>query len=1426
LSSTYGCPESPSALAFDTNLGLLAVGTQKGVIKVYGTPGVVYHVQCTGEAVKALEFLPEEGRLLSASVDGTLNLFELNTKDGIWSKCSQVKLPHTEEDQTTAIAVGYGVIYVGSSNGTLRQVAVKDGHMSLGEDALTACTSSMVKESVPMEKRNEVGADSPIVSLEVQPGGNLLLIAYAGGCVAVGIPQSIPEGPTQPPPQDSNVPPTAEGEVVTPSTEEPAEVKAENPEAQEEPEKKPDEGEGIAHSDSAPPPVVEGSQTAPSTPAKGQHTERRATLKLKALTRSLRGTEATKLEVEPEPSLPVPPVPRISHLLLRDQRVNWSTWRLTTPDTLATEISVAYEDGAFQIWPITAAASEQPPEPIIVSKRDPPSTPYGPLPCGAIKKILVSPGVNGGVVTAFSGGLPRPEFEDRHAVSVLQDQDHHVCFQFGSEVKDFLFVPVRSRSIDDTRSPEVGTKPAPPMNAAALVVLTERELVAIDLVQPDWPTYPTPYLNCLNLSPITAMTHITKVPSVLLCRLRSAAKSEETANEQWPVWGGENGNANIDLAYNEGNDVIVLGHANGCITLLAIGRGDSVHHLGTLRTAALFNQSDIQNGQKCASTLEVETWPPFRRVGHCALAHPLSLEQPDPRLTVTQLAAYVHHDPDTSVDSLSVVVGAAGGHVSIWTTDGIDEKLKTMALFEPDVARIRANLVDLEDCNDKYTWQGLPALKPFEGVTQLCAGPSLYPCALIQLDPPADITSVALEQSWNLLAIGSSYGFVVVDLLARATIHTDFIFEKLVSQKPLHPVTAVQNAIVNRGKQFTANMRQSFRRLKNLRTSTSTPSKSRDEEPIEAQTTEQKAEITEPTASGPAEEKPAQPSAPESDIDAAAQPVAQPVSTSESTKETKPTEENAPSKEPVPAAEAAPEAVLESIPLSPNEHGPSTVRSLLFVDTFVESPISSGNQQSTIIPPRIPSLWVGTANGRALAHTLTWEGTAGPVTVRLLKELQLKHHACIIGMCAIDVGSHEPVLNNSRTRISCEAKTTATDESTSPVEASIEQQPKAEPLASPEAPATTGETATTAAEGTTAAATGDQPATAAAAPHEAHQLIICSEEQVKLFSLPYLRALHKHKFVDRLRFNYGPVRVGVNVSSSATQKHEKETAEKADAPAEPTSESTPRQSVSVQPLRKSLLSFGVQGFVRGTADQPKTEWTVVLTRRDGHVSILSLPHLRKLFKVHGPVDNAPDFISYVTSLSSANIVLWSSGSQLYANELDPLPHLTSPASIVPGTAPQTMTTIVLPDWARPNKPISTATEEKPVEEVDIAPPTEVAVSDTAKNEPLEDSTTALLTAKVTKETSETPEKSAVSATATSHAGDVTLDSIKEYLNGEGTVTIKTIETSSEKHTLVEGGHVVTTLRETEKVDGKVTKDDVIKFASDEDTSCSAVATAH
>lgn len=51
--------------------------------------------------------------------------------------------------------------------------------------------------------------------------------------------------------------------------------------------------------------------------------------------------------------------------------------------------------------------------------------------------------------------------------------------------------------------------------------------------------------------------------------------------------------------------------------------------------------------------------------------------------------------------------------------------------------------------------------------------------------------------------------------------------------------------------------------------------------------------------------------------------------------------------------------------------------------------------------------------------------------------------------------------------------------------------------------------------------------------------------------------------------------------------------------------------------------------------------------------------------------------------------------------------------------------------------------------------------------------------------------------------------------------MKTTESSLEKRTVIEGGNVMTTVHETERVDGEVIKDDIVQVKSDVEDSSAA-----
>jgi len=59
-----------------------------------------------------------------------------------------------------------------------------------------------------------------------------------------------------------------------------------------------------------------------------------------------------------------------------------------------------------------------------------------------------------------------------------------------------------------------------------LVVLTEEELIVIDLLKDSWPCYQLPYLASLHCSAITATAHVSNVPQTLWDKMTDAGQRQ------------------------------------------------------------------------------------------------------------------------------------------------------------------------------------------------------------------------------------------------------------------------------------------------------------------------------------------------------------------------------------------------------------------------------------------------------------------------------------------------------------------------------------------------------------------------------------------------------------------------------------------------------------------------------------------------------------------------------------------------------------------------------------------------------------------------------------------------------------------------------------------------------------------------------------
>uniref|UniRef100_A0A7N6BN37 Syntaxin-binding protein 5-like n=1 Tax=Anabas testudineus TaxID=64144 RepID=A0A7N6BN37_ANATE len=77
----HGFPYQPTALAFDPVQKILAIGSRSGGVRILGRPGVDCYCQHeSGSAVLQLQFLINEGALVTACADDTLHLWNLRQR--------------------------------------------------------------------------------------------------------------------------------------------------------------------------------------------------------------------------------------------------------------------------------------------------------------------------------------------------------------------------------------------------------------------------------------------------------------------------------------------------------------------------------------------------------------------------------------------------------------------------------------------------------------------------------------------------------------------------------------------------------------------------------------------------------------------------------------------------------------------------------------------------------------------------------------------------------------------------------------------------------------------------------------------------------------------------------------------------------------------------------------------------------------------------------------------------------------------------------------------------------------------------------------------------------------------------------------------------------------------------------------------------
>ncbi|XP_021562283.1 lethal(2) giant larvae protein homolog 2 [Carlito syrichta] len=179
-----------------------------------------------------------------------------------------------------------------------------------------------------------------------------------------------------------------------------------------------------------------------------------------------------------------------------------------------------------------------------------------------------------------------------------------------------------------------------------------------------------------------------------------------------------------------------------------------------------------------------EEWPPLRKVGSF---DPYS---DDPRLGIQKIFLCKY-------SGYLAVAGTAGQVLVLELNDEAAEQA------------VEAVEADLLQDQEGYRWKGHERLEARSGPVRF--EPGFQPFVLVQCQPPAVVTSLALHSEWRLVAFGTSHGFGLFDhqqrrlVFVKCTLHPS---DQLALEGPLSRVKSLKKSL-----------RQSFRRMRRSRVS-------------------------------------------------------------------------------------------------------------------------------------------------------------------------------------------------------------------------------------------------------------------------------------------------------------------------------------------------------------------------------------------------------------------------------------------------------------------------------------------------------------------------------------------------------------------------------------------------------------------------------
>ncbi|RVE57669.1 hypothetical protein OJAV_G00218880 [Oryzias javanicus] len=420
----------------------------------------------------------------------------------------------------------------------------------------------------------------------------------------------------------------------------------------------------------------------------------------------------------------------------------------------------SHSDGTLTTWNIRTPAK---PAHTVTPHGKQPKDGKKPEPCRPILKVEYKTTRAGDPFMVLSGGLSYDTLGRRACLTVMHGKSTAVL-EMDFPIVDFL-------TLCETPYPNDFQEPY------AVVVLLQRDLVVIDLGQIGYPVFESPYPLNIHESPVTCCEYYADCPSELIPALYSVGnrqKRQGYSKKEWPISGGNWGQG--AQSYPE---IIVTGHADGSIKFWDAS-ALMLQVLYKLKTAKVFER---------------------------------------PRCKEEKAEGGVDEDPFAvqtffwCPESRMLCVGGVAAHLVVYRFSKQEVSAEVVQLLEVSMQR-EASGVDSPDPGDQ-TPPGTTsspqegdapppppsgcgsAEGPRDGAPYLqVRSPPLKQSAGYQVElviqlvwvsgqPPQQITSLALNSSYGLVAFGNSCGLAVVDYLQKTLVLSMSMSELYSPAEPL-----------------------------------------------------------------------------------------------------------------------------------------------------------------------------------------------------------------------------------------------------------------------------------------------------------------------------------------------------------------------------------------------------------------------------------------------------------------------------------------------------------------------------------------------------------------------------------------------------------------------------------------------------------------